>query len=66
LNGDQNVTKIQSSNSSLSGVFLDLLPKYKVLVIEAGEFLEMCKINPEMNAFFYVKHYIKNVSNVKK
>lgn len=34
--------------------------------MEAGEFLSMNKANPEVNTFFYVKHFIKNVVEVTK
>lgn len=42
------------------------MPKYKVLIIEAGEFLEMHRVNPEINTFFYVKHFVKNIVDVGK
>ena len=43
-----------------------LIPKYKVLFIEADEFIAMNKANPEVNIFFYVKHFIRNITEVKK
>lgn len=33
---EEPIVKIQSTNSSQSGIFLSILPKYKVLIIEAG------------------------------
>jgi hypothetical protein len=43
-----------------------LVPKYKVMVIEAEEFLTMHKSNSDLTAFFYIKHFIKNIVDVKK
>jgi len=60
------VTRIQSSNSSETGLFLNIFPKYKMLVIEAEEFLTMSQANPDLSAFFYIKHFIKNIVDVKK
>jgi len=37
-----------------------------VLIIPAGEFLTSCSSNPDMNIFFYTKHFIKNITEVKK
>ena len=34
--------------------------------MEASEFLNMNKINSEVNAFFYIKHFIKNIVDVRK
>ena len=45
---------------------MGLIPKYKILIIEASEFITMNKTNPEVNAFFYIKHFIKNIVDVKK
>lgn len=63
---DDPITKIQSSNSSEIGIFMSLIPKYKILIMEGNEFISMNKVNPEVNVFFYVKHFIKNISDVKK
>lgn len=63
---EEAVTRVQSSNSSETGLFLSLIPKYKVLIIEAEEFLTMSQANPDLTAFFYIKHFIKNIVDVKK
>ena len=60
------ITKIQASNSSEIGIFMGLVPKYKLLLLQAGEFISMNKVNPEVNIFFYIKHFIKNITEVTK
>lgn len=45
---------------------MNLIPKFKVMVIEAEEFLTMQRSNPELTAFFYIKHFIKNITEVQK
>ena len=37
-----------------------------MLIIPADEFLTSCSSNPYMNVFFYTKHFIKNITEVKK
>jgi hypothetical protein len=65
-NPEEAVTRIQSSNSSETGIFLGIIPKYKLLIMEAEEFLTMSSKNVDLTAFFYVKHFIKNIIDVKK
>jgi hypothetical protein len=36
------------------------------MVVEAEEFMTMSRSNPELTAFFYIKHFIKNIVDVKK
>ena len=36
------------------------------MVIEAEEYLAMSLKNPDLTAFFYIKHFIKNIVDVKK
>jgi hypothetical protein len=45
---------------------LSIIPKYKLMVIEAEEYLTMSGKNPDLTAFFYIKHFIKNIVDVKK
>lgn len=45
---------------------MGLIPKYKLLLMEGSEFMSMNKVNPEVNVFFYVKHFIKNIEDVRK
>jgi hypothetical protein len=66
LSPDEAVTSIQSSNSSETGYFLPVVPKHKLMIIEAEEFLTMSSKNPDLTAFFYIKHFIKNIVDVKK
>jgi hypothetical protein len=63
---EEAITSIQSSNSSETGYFLPVVPKYKLMVVEAEEFLTMSGKNPDLTAFFYIKHFIKNIVDVKK
>lgn len=63
---EEAITSVQSSNSSETGYFLSLVPKHKLMIIEAEEFLTMSGKNPELTAFFYVKHFIKNIVDIKK
>lgn len=63
---EEAVTRVQSSNSSETGLFLSFIPKYKMMIIEAEEFLTMSQSNPDLTAFFYIKHFIKNIVDVKK
>jgi hypothetical protein len=63
---EEAVARVQSSNSSETGLFLSFIPKYKLMIIEAEEFLTMSQSNPDLTAFFYIKHFIKNIVDVKK
>jgi len=63
---EEPVASLQSSNSSETGYFLSILPKYKVMVMEAEEFLSMNSQNPSLTVFFYIKHFLKNIVDVKK
>lgn len=36
------------------------------MVIEAEEYLTMSGKNSDLTAFFYIKHFIKNIVDVKK
>lgn len=66
LRPEEAVTRVQSSNSAETALLLSVIPKYKVMVIEAEEFLTMSRNNPDLTAFFYIKHFIKNIFDVKK
>ena len=66
LKPEEAVTRVQSSNSSETALFLSLIPKYKIMIIEAEEFLTMSRSNPDLTAFFYIKHFVKNIVEVKK
>lgn len=63
---EEAITAVQSSNSSETGYFLSLVPKHKLMIIEAEEFLTMSSKNPDLTAFFYIKHFIKNIVDIKK
>jgi hypothetical protein len=34
--------------------------------MDASEFLSLTQTNPEIDLFFYMKHYVKNISDFAK
>lgn len=60
------VISASSSSYHTPSNFLTLSAKYKLLVLEASEFVSLTESNPELDLFFYLKHYVKNIKDFKK
>lgn len=54
------------SNYNTPSYFLTLSSKHKLLFMDASEFIALTQTNPEIDLFFYLKHYIKNIADFVK